>query len=96
MTTLEQLRSRKKEIDTLAQRHGASHIRVFGLVSRGNDTESSVNGILIDMEKNSSLPDPAGFQQDFAKMVGRPADVLTEQALSPYLRERILSEAVDL
>ena len=96
MTTLEQLRSRKKEINTLAQRHGASHIRVFGSVARGDDTKFSDIDLLIDMEKNSSLLDLVGFQQDFAKMVGRPADVLTEQALSPYLRERILSKAIDL
>ena len=96
MSTLEQLRSRKKEIDTLAQRHGASHIRVFGSVVRGDDTESSDIDLLIDMEKKRSLLDLVGFQQDFAKMVGRRTDVLTERALSPYLRERILSEAIDL
>ena len=96
MNTLEQLRSRKNEIDTLAQRHGASHIRVFGSVARGDDTEFSDIDILIDMKKASSLLDLIGFQQDLSKMVGRRADVLTERALSPYLRERILSEAVDL
>ena len=96
MTTLDQLRSRKNEIATLAQRHGASHIRVFGSVARGDDTEFSDIDILIDMKKASSLLDLIGFQQDLSKMVGRRADVLTEHALSPYLRERILSEAVDL
>lgn len=32
----------------------------------------------------------------FGSFANRPVDVVTEKALSPYLRERVLSEAIPL
>jgi hypothetical protein len=33
---------------------------------------------------------------DLEDLLGRPVDALTRRGLSPYLRERVLSEAVPL
>ena len=43
-----------------------------------------------------SLLDLVGLKQDLEDLLSRPVDVVTERALSPYLRERVLSEAVPL
>ena len=48
------------------------------------------------MEESRSLLDLVGFQQDLEAMLSRPTDVLTERGINPYLRERILDEAVTL
>jgi predicted nucleotidyltransferase len=37
-----------------------------------------------------------GFQQELEAMLNRPADVLTEKGMNPYLRDRILGEAIAL
>jgi predicted nucleotidyltransferase len=37
-----------------------------------------------------------GLKQDLEDLVRRPVDVVTERALSPYLRDRVLSEAIPL
>ena len=48
------------------------------------------------MEESSSLLDLVGFQQELEVMLNRPADVLTENGINPYLRDSILGEAVAL
>ena len=96
MNTLETLRAHKGEIDHLAKLHGARNIRVFGSAARAEDTPDSDIDFLIDMEESRSLLDLIGFKQDLEAMLNRPADVLTERGINPYLRERILDEAVTL
>jgi len=96
MSTLETLRTRKQEIEHLASLHGARNIRVFGSVARAKDTPDSDIDFLIDMEETRSLLDLVSFQQELETMLKRPADVLTERGINPYLRERILTEAVAL
>ena len=96
MSTLETLRTRKQEIERLASLHGVHNIRVFGSVAREEDTAESDIDLLIDMEESSSLLDLVGFQQELEVMLNRPADVLTENGINPYLRDSILGEAVAL
>ena len=96
MNTLETLRTHKAEIEHLARLHGARNIRVFGSVARADDTSDSDIDFLIDMEESRSLLDLVGFQQDLEAMLNRSTDVLTERGINPYLRERILAEAVTL
>mgnify|MGYP001065224726 CR=1 FL=1 len=48
------------------------------------------------MSDEASLLDLVQFQQALEAMLNRRADVLTVRGISPYLRERILAEAVRL
>jgi predicted nucleotidyltransferase len=96
MSTLETLRTRRQEIQHLASLHGAHNIRVFGSVARTEDTAESDIDFLIDMDESRSLLDLVGFQQELEAMLNRPADVLTERGINPYLRDRILGEAIAL
>ena len=96
MNTLETLRAHKDKIERLARFHGARNIRVYGPAARAEDTSDSDIDVLIDMEKSRSLLDLIGSKQNLEAMPNRPADVLTERGINPYLRERILDEAVTL
>jgi len=93
MTTLDAMKSRRGEILALAARHGASNVRIFGSVVRGEDTADSDVDFLVDMREDRSLYDLAGLQQDIETLLGRPADVLTEDGINRYLKARILAEA---
>jgi predicted nucleotidyltransferase len=37
-----------------------------------------------------------GFKHDVEDLIHRPVDVVTDRALSPYIRDRVLAEAVPL
>ncbi|OHC65047.1 MAG: nucleotidyltransferase [Rhodocyclales bacterium RIFCSPLOWO2_02_FULL_63_24] len=93
MPILDALRNRRAEILAVATRHGAHNVRVFGSVARGNDTSDSDIDLLVDFEPERSLYDLVGLQLDIESLFGRHADVVTEDSLSAYLRERILAEA---
>ncbi len=80
----------------LAMRHGARDVRVFGSLARGEGGEASDLDLLVTLGEDRSLLDLVGLKQDVEDLIHRPVDVVTEQALSPYLRERVLSEAVPL
>ena len=90
------LRTYRKEILDLATCHGAKDVRVFGSLARGEGDEGSDLDLLVTLGEGRSLLDLVGLKQDLEDLVHRPVDVVTENALSPYLREHVLSEAVPL
>lgn len=93
MVTLSILQSKRAEIFALAAKHGASNLRLFGSVFRGEDHEDSDIDFLVDMQETRSLYDLIGLQQDLEKAIGRKVDVLTPEGINRYLKDRILGEA---
>lgn len=87
------LKEKRSEILALAERYGARSVRVFGSVARGEETPTSDVDVLVEFADDRSLYDLVGLQQELERLIGRRADVLTEQSISPYLRDRILAEA---
>lgn len=90
---IEQITNRKDEITRIAERYGATNIRVFGSVSRGEADDDSDIDFLVDLEHGRSLLDLGGLLMDLQKLLGRRVDVVTEKGLRPRIRERILREA---
>jgi len=86
----------REKILELAARHGASNVRVFGSLSRGEGTEGSDLDLLVTLEEKRSLLDLVGLKQDIEDLLHRPVDVVTEPALSPYVREQVLAGATPL
>jgi len=96
MQTKQWMVSRRSEILSLAARHGASNVRVFGSVARGEDDAASDIDILVDLEPGRSLFDLGGLLTDLTALLERDVDVVTEKGLRPALRERVLQEAIAL
>ena len=90
------LQTYRAEILDVAVRHGARDVRVFGSLARGEGTESSDLDLLVKLGEGRSLLDLVGIKQDLEDLLHRSVDVVTEKALSPYLRDRVLSEAIPL
>ena len=84
----------REEILDPALRHGAEDLRVFGSLAGGEGGEDSDLDLLVTLAKGRSLLDFTALKHELEDLVQRPVDVVTEKALSPYLRERIVSEAV--
>jgi predicted nucleotidyltransferase len=84
------------EIRAIAARHGARSVRVFGSLARGDARDDSDLDLLVELEPGRSLLDMIAIKQDLEDVLGRSVDVVTERGLSPYLRERVLAEAIPL
>ena len=90
------LEQHRDAILRIAAKYGARNIRVFGSTVHGTSTERSDVDILVDLEPDRSLLDQVGLKQELEELLGRRVDVVVEGGISPYLEERILSEAVPL
>ena len=84
---------RRGDILRLAAQHGATNIRVFGSVVRGEAVAGSDIDFLVDMEPKRSLLDIATLKLDLQDLLGCDVDVVTESSLYWLLRRRILREA---
>ena len=80
----------------VAERHGARSPAVFGSIARGDARDDSDIDLLVDMESGRTLLDLVALSRELEERLGRPVDVVTKGGLSPYLRDRILAEAIPL
>ncbi len=86
----------REDIRRIASAHGAGNVRVFGSVGRGEQGASSDLDLLVDMAEGRSLFDLIALSNDLEESLGVEVDVVTEASLSPYMRDRVLDEAVAL
>ena len=91
----QRLRERRMELLAAAAHRGASNLRVFGSVARGDDRAGSDVDFLVDFEASRSLVDVAGLILDLQAILGVPVDVVEASTLRPG-DEDIVAEAVAL
>lgn len=90
------LREKRDEIQRIAAKHGASNIRVFGSVSRGEAGPNSDIDLLVDTGPVTSSWFPAGLVLDLEELLGCRVEVVTERGLNRFLRDQVLGEATPL
>ncbi len=90
------VRQQRDTILSIATAHGAQQVRVFGSRSSGQSRPDSDLDLLVTLEPGRSLLDIVAVKQDLEDQLNCRVDVVTEAALSPYLREDVLREAVTL
>jgi uncharacterized protein len=92
----EVLKNKREEILQVAARHGASNVRIFGSVARGESDEKSDLDLLVTMEAGRSLLDHAALWLELKDLLGCEVDVVSEKGWRPRMRDRVLKEAVPL
>ena len=94
---LEQLRIHRHAIETLGTRFGARHIRVFGSVARGEEDDRSDVDFLVEFPRGYDLfGQRIPLTEELSWLLGRPVDVVPEHELNPHIRQRVISEAIEL
>lgn len=78
----------------------ANHIALFGSVVRGEETAESDLDILIRLKPGGERA-PLGLkwfrlEEELGQLVGRKVDLISDEALSPYLRPYVEKEKVIL
>lgn len=90
--SLDELRRRRREILDVCARYGASNVRLFGSVVRGEQGAESDLDLLVDMERDRSLFDLGGLLVELEDLLGCPVDVMTD--VRERIRPRVLAEAI--
>jgi predicted nucleotidyltransferase len=96
MGIAEIIQDKKEQILALATKHGAQNVRVFGSVANGTADQDSDVDFLVDLEQDRSLFDLGGLLMDLQQLLNRNVEVVTENGLHWYIKDRILSEAKPL
>ena len=90
------LKDKLEEIMRIAASYGARNVYVFGSRARGEAGPDSDIDMLVTLDPGRSLLAITAIQQDLEDLLGCEVDVVTEAAISPYIREQVLKEAVSL
>ena len=94
--TLENIKAKRTDIYRLGQRYHAENIRIFGSVARGEATDDSDIDFLVSFLPNASLFDQAGLIEELCELLQQKVDVVSERAVTPYLKQIINEEALPL
>jgi predicted nucleotidyltransferase len=92
----ELLKVKRQDILALAKKHGIMTLCVFGSAARRDSYAVNDIDFLVKMEPGRSLLDLIAFAQDAEDLLQCQVDVVAEGGLSPYLKDKIYSEAVPL
>ncbi len=76
----------------LCRQNDVSMVGVFGSMARGEAKKRSDIDLLVRFSRRKSLLAMVRLERELSEAMGRKVDLLTEAAISTYLRERILKE----
>ncbi len=76
----------------ICHQNDVAMIGVFGSMARGEATEHSDIDLLVRFSKSKSLLALVRLEREISTALGREVELLTEAAISPYLRDRIKRE----
>jgi predicted nucleotidyltransferase len=97
MKRQKQLEENRENILAIAAKHGAFNVRVFGSVTRGEDTPDSDIDLLIDYDIEKTTPwFPVGLIRDLENLLQTKVDVVTVEGLKNRIRDQVLEESINL
>jgi predicted nucleotidyltransferase len=76
----------------ICRQNGVVQIALFGSVARGEADQQSDIDLVVEFSERISLLRFAALERRLSEALGRRVDLLTEAAISPYLREKIKSD----
>jgi uncharacterized protein len=96
LTIHELVRSNREAITHLAERHGATDVRLIGSVARGEARADSDVDLLVTWREGTSLLDQAALKLELEALLGREVDLASDGWVRPAIRESVYRDAVAL
>ena len=75
---------------------GATNVRLFGSVARGDDGPDSDIDLLVDVAPDVGLFALGRMRSEAERILGRSVDIVPANSLKPDVANRVLAEAVSL
>ncbi len=94
--TMKDFTGNKEQLLELYRRYGVASLKVFGSVARGKESKKSDIDILVKFVRPLSLLKLIRLERELSELFGHQVDLVTEQALSPYIRPSVMANAKDI
>lgn len=95
-TRARKLRTHRMQIIALARSHGATNVRVFGSVARGEDDVESDIDLLVDYDLSKGILPIVALKQDLEDLLLERVDVAPVDLLKPSVAAKAVADAVPL
>jgi uncharacterized protein len=90
------IREKREAIIRLAEKHGATRVRLIGSVARGEARPDSDVDFLVTWGQDTSLLDHAALMLELESLLGRKVDIASDGWLKPAIRESLFRDAIAL
>jgi uncharacterized protein len=92
----QRIQEHRERLRLMAAARGASNLRVFGSVARGEEDEDSDVDLLIDVEPRVGLLGLARLERDLEDVLHAPVELVPAKDLKPGVREHVQAEFIAL
>jgi predicted nucleotidyltransferase len=93
MPLRDELYRQRDTIRQIAARHGASNLRLFGSVARGEERPDSDVDLLVDLAEDRGFRDYLALAEELEGLLHRRVDLLLARSMSPHFRPFIEADA---
>ncbi len=73
----------------ICRQNDVSKLGLFGSMARGDATGHSDIDVLVEFSKEKSLLGLVRLERELSEALGRKVDLVTAEALSPYIRDSV-------
>jgi predicted nucleotidyltransferase len=80
------------KVQDVCRRNEVTRLRVFGSYARGEASGTSDIDLIADFSAPKSLLDIVRIEREMSAALGLKVDLLTEGAISPYIREQLADD----
>ena len=92
----DRLQQMREKILLIARKHNAEKVYVFGSCARKEETPESDVDLLVDFNQNATLFDQVDIRDEMHSLLNCEVDVVSKRGLSPFIKHRVLAEAMEL
>lgn len=92
VTKAQLLQKLRTNLPRLSKQYSIKSLAIFGSYSHGKQKKGSDLDLLIEFNKTPGLFTFVGLENELSDLLGVKVDLVTKGGLSPYLKDRILSE----
>ncbi len=89
--SLDLLMAHQEQIRALCRKYGVRSLQAFGSVVRGEGKEGSDIDLLVRFSRQVSLLHLIRLERELSEVLGVRVDLVTERALSPYIRAQVIA-----
>ena len=87
---------RSSSFTRLLKKNKVKRIALFGSQATRRARKDSDYDFLVEFQKGADLLDQVGLKLDLQEYLKCDVDIVTEKSLSPYIKQKVLHEAVYL